>query len=398
MNGVDWLKLCCSFRVSRLVLVMKVAFLLSFGTACEKNQGLRAREIAPLTERVRYVEAVQPASEDFYEETPFIGVLIPGKVVSLHFPVAGRLGGCSVKDGQKVQRGQTLCWLDTSMVDLEIERTQDAIFAAEKILSSDLLSRQKELYDAGVVGQAEYEQFRIQNETASAELRQAQSLLKLAEQKKSEHQLRAPWDGRVSDVKLSPGQLISPELTVGFINSDSGLRVELHLHASLYGHVVAGTNIEVTSLAGRPLVRPLSGVIAEVASTVDPSTQMFRLLAQLSFNDDAEIVVAAGMVLRGTIRRRVAEQTLVLPASSLLRWTSGGGAEVFVVRSGRLSRQSIEVEAYSQDRVAVRSGVTSSDQVVRRFASDLYDGLPVRSFAPNTASESERHPNEGGEE
>lgn len=384
-----------SISVMHMFLSVATLLLLS---GCEDNQELRARVAIPFVELRRYVEAVQPRIEEFYEETPFIGVLASGKVVSLHFAVAGRLKGCTVKEGQKVIRGQTLCWLDSSVVDLEIERAHEAVQAAEKILATTLMTRQKELYEAGVVGQAEFEQVRIQNETATAELRQAQSLLRFAEQKKSEHFLRAPWDGKVADVKLSAGQLVSPEVTVGYLNSDKALRLEIHLHAGKYGLILPGTRLEVSSVAGRSLPRAIDGVITEVSSTIDPATQMFRSWAQLSFQDDTAASVAVGMVVRGTLYRRVAEEALVLPASSLLKWASDDSAEVFVIQSGRLKRQTLQVIAYARDRVAVSSGLSSSDLVVRRFASDLYEGRPVRTLAQSLGSGADQNLDTGEEE
>ena len=330
----------------------------------------------------RYVQTIFPKQEQFNEKIPFIGVVTPLQALSLHFALPGRVSWCPAAEGLSVRAGDVICELDARVVDLEIKRARAAVESSQKILSSNFVERQQRLFDAGVIGQTDFEQVRIQSETATASMKDARALLEMALRKKEEHVIRAPWDGVVSTRGFAVGQLVTPEIEVGVLTSGPGsslLRTEVRLHASWYGRVHKGSKAYVESVAGNKLKSTLSGMVSELSNAIEPQTQSFKVWIDFSADAAAPGLAAQGMLVKGFIDRVVTESGLIVPASSLITWKSDDTAQLFVVDSAHVLRlQEVQVAAYRDDEVLIAAGLARDTRIVRRFAPDLYDGLAVR--------------------
>ncbi len=365
-------------KVSLLIAGLVQSFLFA---GCEKQVKLQAKDLRSLQEKRRFVQTISPRVEAFSERVPFVGVFVPSKMISLHFGVSGRLKGCNVRNGDLVKKGQVICVLDSTVVDIELERAKAGVEAAEKILGSNFIEKQQELFDAGVIGQGDFEAIRVQHETGLAELQDARNLLKLAQKKKAEHALRAPWPGRVSGLSFSQGQLVDPSVSLGFLSSSQALRLEVQLHASWYGRMRNGVPASIESLAGKRLPEALAATIAMVSGSIQPESQMFKVWLDVADIAGLADSIASGMLARGFVSRPLTNKGIVIPASTLIRWNSDNTAELFVVgEDERLSLKQVRVLSYSEDRVLIDSGLAPDDQIVRRFSADLYAGLPVRTL------------------
>lgn len=335
----------------------------------------------------------------YVETVPFLGVLMPSKVVSLHFAVGGRLDQCFVKNGDLVPKGAPICALDSSVVDLEVERARAARQAARKIVDPGFAESQRELFESGVIGQVDYEKVRVQSESAGAAERDANALLELALKKRAEHMLRAPWDGRISGLSLAPGQLLTPDVTVGYLGAASAarspsapqvFRVELKLHARWFGTVQPGDRAELTQLAGRMLETPLEAKVTETASEIVPETQMFGVNLELTQPDSAATAgaLAQGMLVKGNIRKLSSEATLVIPAASVVEWDHEDNGRVFVIGADdRLRLRTLKLGRYNKDQIVVREGLEIGERLVESWAPGLYEGLAVKPVSEDTLSE-----------
>ncbi len=380
----------------RALLSMSIwAFaILALSTSCKQNEA--PADLLSSKRPSKFVQTQSIASAPFEERISFLGIAAPSKLVSLHFAVAGRLKSCSAADGDSVKHGEMLCSLETDVVDLEIARAQAAVDGARKVLESNFGTTQRQLYDTGVIGQADYEKVRVQEETARATLRDATALLELAKKRKAEHALRAPWDGKVSGLRLSAGQLLTPDVTVGLLaakNSQNALRIEVKLHASWFGSFGIGTLAQIDTVAGKSIADPLTGRVSQVDAAITPETQMFKVAVDLdaapSSNSSAtpDSTLVQGMLVRGKIIRKLTDAGIVIPAASVVVWNEDNTAKIFVVnQQDTLELRNIKIDRYSEDRILVATGLTAGERIVSRFSADLYSGIPV-TFKDATVSD-----------
>jgi RND family efflux transporter MFP subunit len=369
-------------------------FLVAFSTlalsiACKQNEV--PADLQTSRRPSKFVQTQRIENTPFEERISFLGIAAPSKLVSLHFAVPGRLKSCPSADGDAVKQGELLCSLETEVVGLEIARAQAAVDGAKKVLESNFGTTQKQLYDAGFIGQIDYEKVRVQEETARATLRDATALLELAQKRKAEHALRAPWDGKVSGLRLSAGQLLTPDVTVGFLaakKSQNSLRIDIKLHASWFGSFGIGTQAQIDTIAGKSIGETITGRVSQVDAAITPETQMFKVAVDLdtsatinsSSTPDStpDSVLVQGMLVRGRIIRKVTDAGVVIPAASVVVWNEDNSAKVFVVNKQEiLELRNIQIDRYSDDRILVATGLTAGERIVSRFAADLYSGISV---------------------
>jgi RND family efflux transporter MFP subunit len=273
-------------------------------------------------------------------------------------------------------------------VDLEVKRAQSAAVAAAQLLSSDFSDSQRELYESGVIGQIDYEKVRVQSESARATQRDARSVLELAKKKRAEHELRAPWTGRVTGLSLANGQLLTPDVTIGYLASVDGsaqtFRLETKLHATWFGRVTAGTKALVTQIAGNRIEPAILAEVTEVGAVVQPESQTFRVALTLGLTEGrgTEAALAQGMLARGQLQLTTGDKAMVVPASAIVEWDSDNNGTVFVIGADdRLRVRRLRLGRYSQDNVLVLQGLEVGERLVERWSPGLYEGLPVQPLA-----------------
>ncbi|MCG8462100.1 MAG: HlyD family efflux transporter periplasmic adaptor subunit [Holophagales bacterium] len=155
------------------------------------------------------------ASIDEYATGSFV-LRTEGRV-DVTAPLAGTVSGVEVEAGQAVRRGQLLARLYSAQEAAELERVR-------REFELGLLHRLRFPTDPG----------------SEHSLRALRAQRALAESRLEHRSLRAPLDGRVSDVRVAPGQSLRPgELVVAV----TGPRQEMSVIVILPGHF-------------RPLIRP----------------------------------------------------------------------------------------------------------------------------------------------
>lgn len=355
--------------------------------------------------RARYVETQPAQVRSFTREIPFIGLASPTEMVSLHFALSGRLQSCPVRDGDVVKLGDVICQLDTGIIDLEIERARSALESAQKVLASNFMEKQRRLFRDGVIGQVEYEKARIEYEAAMAQQSDARSLLELAQKKKAEHLLRAPWGGRVTGLTMSTGQLLTPEVRIGILTASPSKnihRIETKVHASKFGTINIGDLAELNSVAGRSIHPTARGSVVKLSQAIEPESQTFKVHVDVEMPEVSTVSLTEGMLVRGFIQSIVAEAGIVIPASSLIQWSTSNDALVYVVgQEHRLEERKISVADYAHDDVLISSGISPGDIVVTRFAADLFQGMLVETGEATKSTLSpppSKHDNEENED
>lgn len=348
-----------------------VVFLLLV-SACELPQHTAAQ---PSSRSTRYARTAHPARRTMIEDVSFLGFVEPSQMVNVHFLVPGRVADCDVREGQLVRAGEPLCQLDDSAVRLEVLRAKNALDAARKLLETNLLEKQKALFDAGVIGQSEFEQVRLQTEGAKAQLQDAETVHEMALKKHREHTLTAPIDGKVARLLVKAGQPTSPEFPAAIILNEKTLQINANLHAMHFSRIHLGMTGAIARFATEDLSKPIPVQVADKATTVDPATQTFRvgLLVDASAKDR----LASGLLVSGKLHIEIHEKALAVPQTALFAWKPSGEASTFVVEGGRLRIRDFRAGVLADGWIEVREGLRETDEVVTEIAPDFLPGLPV---------------------
>lgn len=348
---------------------------LVFCAACTVQK--QALEL-PKSKSLRAVPVAKPALRPFSDTVEFVGFVEPKRLVSVHFLLPGRVARCLSHEGQVLREGEEICRLDESAVNLEVARSQNALQAASRVLATNLPEKQKALFEAGVIGQSEFEQVRVQSETAKAQYSDVQSLFGMAVKKQKEHVLRAPWAGIITKLFAKPGQPISPDLPAAIFSDEHGFQVKADLHASYFTSLKLGATGKIKAISSKKLPANIALRVAQKATAITPSTQSFSVSMGLFNSKDSE-KLTSGILVSGEIEVEKILEAMLIPEASLNTWSQDGSASVYV-RSpeGRLKLTNIRTGALGGGWIQVKEGLSTSDDVVTSIAPDLMEGMRVQ--------------------
>jgi RND family efflux transporter MFP subunit len=300
----------------------------------------------------------------------------------VHFLLPGKVDACGVKVGDAVEAGQVLCSLDASVVRLEKERAQAALANAERALDSTFLDRQKTLYESGVIGQGDYERVRVEAERGSSLRDDARTALALVEKKLALHVLKAPFRGRIVDVRARAGLPIGPEVPAFVVSSLDGLVLKAEVPAKHWAAVDKGTNFLLKSVASMALSSSLGGenaprfAVVDKAPSVDLAKQTFDV-ELLPVGRLPSVGLAPGMLVSGALVVARYEPGLTLPLEALVAWdASTREGEVFVrePESGVVVARKVTTSGASGGRVHLLKGISDDDDVVSPVPPHLAAG------------------------
>ncbi len=137
------------------------------------------------------------------------GRVQPEVQVKISANVSGRITEIRVKEGDRVRKGDLLVRLDKERYEASVEQAKSSRKSAEAALekSRGELARIRELHQRGMASQADLETALADFQLRTAEVEQAQALLKQAQDDLSKTSIYAPMDGIVSLLNKEPGEM-----------------------------------------------------------------------------------------------------------------------------------------------------------------------------------------------
>lgn len=367
---------------ARIPLILILCTTLSFCASCGTNSGssTSAQGTASPTQTV---EVAKVASKKLSIATRLPGELQAYEAVAVSPKVTAYVDSISVDRGSRVKAGQLMARLVAPEVVAQRAEAQSKLQAAEaqRAEAEAKLASDQSTYERlksasatpGVVAGndleiaqkgAEADRARLQALRESAEA--AKSALKSVTEIEGYLQVRAPFDGIVTERNVHPGSLVGPA-----ISSSGGvmpmLRVEktarLRLVVPVPEKYATGINLGSKVEFSVPAFpnQTFGGTIARVAHSVDVKTRTMPVELDVN-NSDGRL--SSGMFPEVLWPVRRAESTLFVPASAVARTTEatfvirirGGNTEWINVQTGELDGKSIEVFGglHEGDEVAVR--------------------------------------------
>jgi HlyD family secretion protein len=215
---------------------------------------------------------------------------------------------------------------------------------------------------------------------AEARLKVAKSDLARAKTMLGYAEIKAPFDGVVTQRSIDTGHFVQPAgggaakplLTIARIDM---VRVFMDIPEMDAARVDVGdqATLLVQALGGKKLEAP----VARTSWSLDPANRSLR--AEIDVINEAS-ALRPGMYAVGTIQLDRRENALVLPVTSIVRV----GAETYCccVQSGKIDRRKIELGLRSGPEVEVLNGIDEESVVVLANAGSLEQDQPVDVIKP----------------
>jgi membrane fusion protein, multidrug efflux system len=287
------------------------------------------------------------------------------------------------ENGDPVKRGDLLVRLDQTSIRDSLASANASMNAASQAFeqAERQYQRMVTLRQTNVVSAQQLEDVEIRRNSALSEREAARSRAVTARQQLERTEVRAPFDGIVSDRKVSAGDTTQVGKELLKVIDPNSLRFEGLVSADSIGEVEAGQPVwfRIHGFGERDF----TGKVTRVNPTANITTRQVEVL--VSFDDAKQQPNVAGLYAEGRVETR-STTALALSTATVVR--EGDSAFAWRVKEGKL--QKVALTLGDRDprtgAYAIKAGLAEGDQVLRFPNVSLKDNQAVSFDAGNKAA------------
>lgn len=306
-----------------------------------------------------------------------IGSIEPERQADLRAEVPSVILRVLRENGDQVKRGDILVQLDETAIRESLASAEAASRTASLTLeqAKRQLERQNTLRASGMTTAQSLEDAEARRNNAQSEYEAAKARLVSARQQLARTVVRAPFDGVVSNRKVSAGDTVQIGMELLKVIDPNSLRFAGQVSADQIGAVAPGTgvNFRVNGYGDQRF----AGKVRRVNPVANAATRQVEVLVDFVGNEQPRL---AGLYAEGQIESE-SGSALMLPAASLVR--EGDHAYAWVVRDDKLAKVELvlgERDARNGD-FPVTAGLVAGDRVLRHPIGQLKAGMAVKPVA-----------------
>jgi membrane fusion protein, multidrug efflux system len=286
------------------------------------------------------------------------------------------------ENGDTVRRGDLLVRLDDTAIRDGLASAESTNRTAAQALeqAERQFQRMTTLRGSGMASAQQVEDAEIRRNNAQSDLEGAKTRVVLARQQLQRTEVRAPFDGVVSDRKVSAGDTAQVGKELLKVIDPASMRFEGLVSADNIGNVKAGQGVNFR-VNGYP-DQEFAGKVRRVNPAANVTTRQVEVLVDFTGQKQPRL---AGLYAEGHVEAQTTA-SLTLPATALVR--DGDKASAWRVKDGKLQKVTLalgERDPRSGDFV-LKGGLAEGDQVIRHPGALLKDGQLVQAAVPPAAT------------
>ena len=281
------------------------------------------------------------------------------------------------ENGDIVKRGDVLVRLDETSIRDNLNSAEDNSRSASQALdqAERTLQRLKTLRVSGMTSVQALDDAEVRRNGAQSELSASKARAASARQQLQRTQVRAPFDGIVSDRKVSAGDTALAGKEMLKVIDPTSMRFEGRVSADKISQVKIGqlVNFKINGYAGQEF----HGKVRRVDPAANDVTRQVEVLVGFA---DANQPRVSGLYAEGAIETDTIS-ALMLPEAALVK--SGDKSYVWRVKGTSLSRTDLLIGKRDQrtGNYEVRSGLAAGDIIMRNPSSSFKDGQVIEMAA-----------------
>jgi HlyD family secretion protein len=261
---------------------------------------------------------------------------------------------------------------DIQAADASIAAAQAQVLGAQGSIAvaQANIARAQAAYDRLLEGPTEEEIAILEAQVASAETN-----LAIAELRLTQSQIMTPISGVVANVRVNPGELVSPGSPAITIVNEGAFHINVNVDEIDIDLISLGQTVGVT-LDALPNT-PVAGMVAEIAPTSTAAGGVVTYLVTVNI-DAPDLPLRAGMTANAAIVVERVEDVLVAPNWAIRLNRETGQAFVNVLQAdGLVAETAVTTGLRNEQFSEVLSGLNEGDRVVvtsERQAFSLFGG------------------------
>ena len=312
------------------------------------------------------------------------GAIQPDRKADLRAEVSAIVLAVLKENGQPVRRGELLVRLDDTAIRDSLVSAQEAervgVQAADQ--AERQFQRLNTLRASGMASAQQLEDAEIRRNNTQSDLSAAKARLVQARQQLQRTEARAPFDGIVSDRKVSAGDTAQVGKELLKVIDPRSLRFEGLVSSDAIQSIRAGQSVSfrVNGYGSQDF----AGKVRLVSPTANPTTRQVEVLVDITGDAPARL---AGLYAEGRVEAATST-AIVLPASTVVR--EGDRTWAWRIAGDKLQKVALTLGERDPRRgdFVVRSGIADGDRLLRHPIGTLRDGQAVRmaASAPTAAA------------
>ena len=313
------------------------------------------------------------------------GSIQPEKRADLRAEVSAVVTQVLKDNGEAVRKGDLLVRLDDQSIRESLQSAEASSRAAAQAFeqAERSVQRLKTLQAQGMTSMQALEDAEVRRNSAQSELAAARSRVATAQQQLRRTEVRAPFDGVVSERKASVGDTAQVGKELVKVIGPSSMRFEGQVSADRMHEIKVGQGVSF-SVNGFPDA-VFSGKVRRIDAAANATTRQVELI--VDFVDASKAPRVAGLYAEGRIDAEGAA-VLMLAEGAIVR--SGTQAAVWRVKEGRIAKVAVQLGERDERRgeYPVKGGLADGDVILRNPGTTLIEGQQVEFAKPVSAAAS----------
>jgi HlyD family secretion protein len=343
------------------------------------------------------------------------GTVQPKQSTNVSPKTSGRLKSLTVDEGDAVQAGQILAYMDDSNLQGQLLQAKGELAAAQanlqKVVTGNRpqeiaqttaqlknaeatlrqaesdLQRNQQLYNVGAISAQALDTARTTRDTAQAgveqaqqatalsqagsrqedidqaraQVTQAQGALETIQTQVDDAVIRAPFSGIVTTRYADPGDFVAPATSASDTSSASTYEVEANVAERDISKIKVGQ--PVTLKADAYADQTFTGKVAQIAAQATVTTNVTSFKVKVSILSDSKRLLRPGMNVDAEFQVGKLDDALAIPTVAIVRQQGGEGVLVKTA-TGRPRFTPIQTGVTVGNQTEVRSGLTGNEQIL----------------------------------
>lgn len=327
-----------------LLFFISIISIAAFGSCTSgKSESTETGETAEKREYIRQenlVDTITLKKVPFRKELISNGKLNAVRKSDLQFSIGGQLKTLPVRNGQQINASETIAFLDKFEHVQKVEHARASLHSAILELEDILLGRGYKLADTSKIDKALYQMANLRSGYSNA-LRD----LKTAEHNLQGTILKAPFSGKIANLKYRQHEQVSPGEKFCTLIDDSEFEVEFHLVESEIKEVGVGDKVKIVPFSFEEV---FEGAVTEINPLVDENG-LVQVKAKVK-NRQGKLL--EGMNVKVSVAKTLAGQLVVPKTAVVLRQNQ---EVLFKVVNGKAYWTYIKIDQENSDSYIVRA-------------------------------------------
>lgn len=211
-------------------------------------------------------------------------VLYPRKSINLAFSLNGTIEKYYYKVGDRVEKNKVIAEINKTYYDnfLNIKKKQLKESELYKEYSKKNLTKKKELFDKGALGQNQLAESKLSLSLAEIKTEYIKSEIRLAEYELNLCSIKSPFNAFISKIKIKQHEYIQKGEVALELIDDSAMYAIFYISSFKIKNLPLGTKINISINETNKIYQ---AEICEISSKIEPSSHTIKLKALINNKD-----------------------------------------------------------------------------------------------------------------